>query len=102
MERFTGSKPGDFDLILMDIQMPVMDGFEATKIIRQSAHPMAASIPIIALTANAFDEDMKRSVESGMNGHLSKPLDVDEVLRVIAQAVGKEEMKECSSIRLTL
>ncbi len=89
VEHFTASSAGDFDLILMDIQMPVMDGFEATKAIRRLDHPQAASIPIIALTANAFDEDMKRSVESGMNGHLSKPLDVDQVLRVIAQAVGR-------------
>ncbi len=89
VDCFTASHPGDFDLILMDIQMPVMDGFEATKVIRRSDHAQAASIPIIALTANAFDEDMRHSVESGMNGHLSKPLDVDQVLRVIAQAVGR-------------
>ncbi len=88
VDQFIASAPADFDLILMDIQMPVMDGFEATKAIRRSGHPRAASIPIIALTANAFDEDMKRSVESGMNGHLSKPLDVDQVLVVIAKAVG--------------
>ena len=89
VDRFTTSDPGEFDLILMDIQMPVMDGREATKTIRRSDHLQAASIPIIALTANAFDEDMKLSVESGMNGHLSKPLDVAQVLRVIAQAVGR-------------
>lgn len=87
VERFTASSPGDFNLILMDIQMPVMDGLTATKAIRQSDHPQAASIPIIAMTANAFDEDMKRSVSSGMNGHLSKPLDFDQVLSVIAQVV---------------
>lgn len=90
VDQFTASRPGDFQLILMDIQMPVMDGLEATKAIRRSGHPMAASIPIIAMTANAFDEDMKRSVESGMNGHLSKPLNFDQVLQVVARVVRHE------------
>ncbi len=89
VEQFLGSRPDEYDLILMDIQMPIMDGLEATKVIRRSDHPRAASIPIIALTANAFDEDMKRSVESGMNGHLSKPLDIKQVIQVISQAVGE-------------
>lgn len=89
VDMFNASTPGEFSLILMDIQMPVMDGLTAAKTIRRSSHPQAASIPIVALTANAFDEDMKRSVESGMNGHLSKPLDINQALRVIAQAVGR-------------
>ena len=89
VDKFLASQPGDFDLILMDIQMPVMDGLTATKAIRRSDHPLAASIPIVAMTANAFDEDMKRSVESGMNGHLSKPLDFDKVFQVITQVLKK-------------
>ncbi len=64
----------------MDIRMPVMDGIEATKRIRGSDRPDAAKIPIIAMTANAFDEDMKKSVECGMNGHLTKPIDMKKVM----------------------
>ena len=71
--------------------MPVMDGLEATRIIRRSDHPMAATIPIIAMTANAFDEDMKKSVESGMNGHLSKPIEIDKFFRTISKFVKEKE-----------
>ena len=87
VDIFLASEPDRYDLILMDIQMPVMDGLEATRIIRRSRHPRAATIPIIAMTANAFDEDMKKSVESGMNGHLSKPIDIDKFLQTIAEFV---------------
>ncbi len=87
LDIFTAGAEGEFDLILMDIQMPVMDGLEATKQIRQSQHPDAAKIPIIAMTANAFDEDMKKSVESGMNGHLSKPLDIGKLFETIAEVM---------------
>ena len=72
---FTQSEPGTFDLLLMDIQMPVMDGYEATRAIRHSAHPQAESIPIVAMTANAFDEDVVAAMESGMDAHISKPID---------------------------
>jgi signal transduction histidine kinase/CheY-like chemotaxis protein len=76
LEKFEQRPPGYFDVILMDIQMPVMDGLTATRHIRRNiARPDARSIPIIAMTANAFDEDMKKSVESGMNGHMAKPID---------------------------
>ncbi len=87
VDMFLAGEPDRYDLILMDIQMPVMDGLEATRIIRRSGHPRAATIPIIAMTANAFDEDMKKSVESGMNGHLSKPIDIDKFLQTIAEFV---------------
>ena len=76
MERFQASEPGWYALILMDIQMPVMDGLEATKEIRRLARPDAAQVPIVAMTANAFNEDMRKSVESGMNGHLAKPIEM--------------------------
>lgn len=79
-EKFEASAEGYYDAILMDIRMPVMDGIEATKRIRGSDRPDAARIPIIAMTANAFDEDMKKSVECGMNGHLTKPIDMKKVM----------------------
>ncbi len=87
VDIFVNSAEGEFDLILMDIQMPVMNGLDATKFIRQSQHPDAMKIPIIAMTANAFDEDMKKSVESGMNGHLSKPLDIGKLFETIAEVM---------------
>lgn len=79
-EKFEASAEGYYDAILMDIRMPVMDGIEAAKRIRGSDRPDAARIPIIAMTANAFDEDMKKSVECGMNGHLTKPIDMKKVM----------------------
>jgi CheY-like chemotaxis protein len=72
---------GYFDLILMDVQMPNMNGYEATKIIRKSEDKNKANIPIIAMTANAFEEDKKNAVAAGMNGHLPKPVSVDELYR---------------------
>ena len=84
VERFCSGAPGRFDAILMDIRMPVLDGLEATRLIRTSGRPDARGIPIIALTANAFDEDSKKSLESGMNGHLSKPLEVPALLNLLA------------------
>ena len=74
VEIFENSEPGYFDVILMDIMMPVMDGLTATKTIRALDRPDARTIPIIAMTANAFEEDRKRSAEAGMNDHLTKPL----------------------------
>ncbi|MDR0957814.1 MAG: response regulator, partial [Clostridiales bacterium] len=78
VETFLSKPPNTYDLILMDIQMPEMDGLTATRHIRKNTeHPQAYTIPIIAMTANAFDEDMKKSVEAGMNGHVAKPIDID-------------------------
>ena len=79
VDKFHASKPKYYDAILMDIRMPVMDGLTATKLIRRSEKSDAQTVPIIAMTANAFDEDMKKSVECGMNGHLSKPIDMKKV-----------------------
>lgn len=89
LKRFAESTPGYYDLILMDIRMPVMDGLEATKRIRHLEREDAAGIPIIAMTANAFDEDMQKSVESGMNGHLAKPIDIDAFMKTLRMALGK-------------
>ena len=76
LETFEKSAPGDYDMILMDVQMPVMNGYEATKAIRRSSHELAKTIPIIAMTANAFSEDVQHSLEAGMNAHVSKPVEI--------------------------
>ena len=75
-EEFENSAPGTYDAILMDIQMPVMNGYEATRKIRSSSHPEAGTIAILAMTANAFSEDVQKSIRVGMNGHVSKPVDM--------------------------
>jgi CheY-like chemotaxis protein len=80
---FTQSKQGTFDVILMDIMMPVMNGFDATKAIRESDHPEAKTIPIIAMTANAFAEDVTASLEAGMNAHIAKPINIPMLLSVL-------------------
>jgi len=72
--------PGKYDLILMDVQMPEMDGLEATRIIRALDVPEAKTIPIVAITANVFKEDIDKCLESGMNGHIGKPVDLDDVI----------------------
>ncbi len=74
VDTFTKSHQGDFDIILMDVQMPVMDGYEATKAIRASQHPQAKSIPIVAMTANAFADDVRAALEAGMDAHVAKPI----------------------------
>ena len=76
LEAFEQSVPGDYDMILMDVQMPVMNGYEATKAIRRSSHELAKTIPIIAMTANAFSEDIQHSLAAGMNAHVSKPVEM--------------------------
>ena len=80
VQTFANSKPGTISLILMDLMMPVMDGYEATRVIRALDRPDASSVPIIAMTANAFDEDRKKSKAAGMNAHLAKPLDMQALL----------------------
>ena len=76
LKAFEQSAPGDYDMILMDVQMPVMNGYEATKAIRRSPHELAKKIPIIAMTANAFSEDIQHSLAAGMNAHVSKPVEM--------------------------
>ena len=84
LEEFEKSLPGQYDAILMDVQMPVMDGYEATKAIRASSHPEAATVPIIAMTANAFAEDVKNSLDAGMNAYILKPIDMNKLEETVA------------------
>ena len=83
VELLRQSQPGYFQLVLMDIQMPVMSGYEATKVIRNLENPDLASIPILAMTANAFEEDKQEALKCGMNGHISKPIDIAKLLETL-------------------
>jgi CheY-like chemotaxis protein len=85
VDMFTAGEPGHFDAILMDIRMPVMDGLTAAKTIRALDRPDAKTVPIIAMTANAFDEDVRNSLEAGMNEHLSKPIDPDKLYETLTR-----------------
>ncbi|MCI9603295.1 MAG: response regulator [Ruminococcus sp.] len=85
VEKMKAAEPGQYDLILMDIQMPIMDGYEATGQIRKLENPNLARIPIIAMTANAFDEDRKAALDAGMNGHIAKPIDVPKLMEVLGE-----------------
>ncbi len=85
VEKITQSCPGTYHLILMDIQMPVMDGYQATRAIRQIEDKNLAGIPIIAVSANTFEEDRRKALESGMNAHLSKPLDMGQLSEVMGK-----------------
>ena len=87
-ERFLQSDPDRYDMILMDVQMPVMGGYEATRRIRASGHPRAADIPIVAMTANAFAEDVRHALDAGMNGHLSKPIDMNAIRELLGRLKG--------------
>ena len=95
LEAFEQSAPGDYDMILMDVQMPVMNGYEATKAIRRSSHELAKTIPIIAMTANAFSEDIQHSLAAGMNAHVSKPVEMkvlEKTIRSIKSGGGGTEI----------
>ena len=87
VEKVAASSPGYYDLILMDVQMPVMNGYEATKAIRALDEPKLAGILILAMTANAFDEDRKAALECGMNGFLSKPIHIEELIETLTQII---------------
>ena len=89
VQKIKQAAPGQYDLILMDIQMPNLDGYEATRQIRALPDAEKASIPIFAMTANAFEEDRQNALEAGMNGHIAKPLDIPHLLRVLADALKK-------------
>ena len=96
LKAFEQSAPGDYDMILMDVQMPVMNGYEATKAIRRSSHELAKKIPIIAMTANAFSEDIQHSLAAGMNAHVSKPVEMkvlEKTIRSIKSGGGGTEMQ---------
>ena len=88
VELFRNSEPGEFDVILMDIMMPVMDGYEAAKMIRSLDREDAKEIPIIAMTANAFTEDRIKAKAAGMDEHVAKPVDVELLIKVIHKLVG--------------
>ena len=94
LKAFEQSAPGDYDMILMDVQMPVINGYEATKAIRRSSHELAKKIPIIAMTANAFSEDIQHSLAAGMNAHVSKPVEMkvlEKTIRSIKSGGGGTE-----------
>ena len=85
LDKISASKPGDYSAILMDIQMPVMNGYEASRAIRALDDPALAGIPIIAITANAFTEDVKAAKEAGMNGHVAKPIDITNLYNTLCE-----------------
>ncbi len=87
VEKVAASKPGDFDAVLMDIQMPVMNGYEAAQAIRKLENKKLAEIPIIAMTANAFSEDIQAAKKAGMNSHIAKPLDVPKMMETLAEVL---------------
>ena len=93
LEKFEASPPGGYDLILMDIQMPVLDGYAATRAIRASAHPSARSIAILAMTANAFVDDIRDALESGMDGHVSKPIVLEQLKGTIQQVLERKSQE---------
>lgn len=88
VETFTASEENTINLILMDVQMPVMNGYEAMKAIRSSGHPMAETIPIIAMTANAFVEDIHDALDAGMDAYVAKPVDMKVLKETVAQVIG--------------
>ena len=88
VHKVSAAVPGTYDLVLMDIQLPVMDGFEATRRIRALENPALSHIPIIAMTANAFDEDRRAAARCGMNGFISKPIDIAEVVQTLHHVFG--------------
>ena len=85
VEKMEQAPAGTYDVILMDIQMPIMDGYEAAKRIRAMEDQKKAEIPIVAVTANAFEEDRKIALEAGMNGHLAKPYDIDAIMQTLSE-----------------
>ena len=85
VEKVAASQPGDFGAVLMDVQMPIMNGYEATKAIRALENPALSNIPIIAMTANAFREDIQAARDAGMNAHIAKPLDVAKMMKTLTQ-----------------
>ena len=87
VNAFANSPPNHFDAVLMDIRMPIMDGLKATEAIRALDRPDAKTVPIIAMTANAFDEDVQRSLQAGMNAHLSKPVEPEHLFKTLAELI---------------
>ena len=100
-DAFAASAPGQYQIILMDVQMPVMNGYEATRTIRELGHPLARTIPIIAMTANAFAEDIRDALEAGMDAHVAKPIDMavlEQTVRAVMSVRSEdvpEQVQEC-------
>ena len=88
MDMLTKSTPGYYQVVLMDVQMPVMNGYDAARAIRSLENKELASIPIVAMTANAFEEDRQAALQSGMNGHIAKPIDVDNLFGTLGSILG--------------
>ncbi|MCR4797114.1 MAG: amino acid permease [Lachnospiraceae bacterium] len=93
VEKVLQKPAGYYDAVLMDIQMPRMNGYEATRAIRESSDPLRAEVPIIAMTANAFEEDVKNALEAGMNGHVAKPIDQEQLVRELGAAFEKKRVR---------
>ena len=91
VDKFEASQPGDYDLILMDVQMPVLNGYEATRTIRSGSHPSAREIPIIAMTANAFVDDVRDAIEAGMDAHIAKPVQIDSLKSTIRRVLDSRQ-----------
>ena len=91
VKHFAASAPGEIDPILMDVMMPVMNVYKATRVIRQMSRPDAKTIPILAMSANAFSDDIRQSLAAGMNEHLSKPIEEGKLLAAMARLLGKDE-----------
>ena len=91
VECFENNPPGTFDAILMDVMMPVMDGIAATKAIRAMERADAKTIPIIAMTANAFEEDKREAIAAGMNEHIAKPVQADKLLSILSEVIRQQE-----------
>ncbi len=85
VDKIKASKPGDYQAVLMDIQMPVMNGYDAARAIRKLKNPDLANIPIIAMTANAFSEDVQAAKDAGMNSHIAKPIDVPKMIETLSE-----------------
>ena len=97
VDMVRNSEHGYYSLILMDIQMPLMDGYTATRTIRELDDPVLSRIPIVAMTANAFEDDRRQAIESGMNAHLAKPFDIDKLLRVLTDLLTRDTQRDSSN-----
>ena len=87
VDMLSQSQPSYYQLILMDVQMPVMNGYEAVRVIRNLENKELASIPILAMTANAFEEDKQKAINCGMNGHIAKPIDIDNLIATLNEVL---------------
>lgn len=94
VEMFEQSQPGQYDLIFMDVQMPVLNGYDATRAIRKSSHPCAKTIPIVAMTANTFSEDVRKTLDAGMDGHLGKPINMKIVRETVCRLLGRPQTED--------